>query len=479
MADVNPPSEADVSPPGQRTGAHENTGRPTPSGAALATGPATPADPAAPVGGGHYAAPTASAARDRTTLSPGAAPAAPVDRDRLTRLLGHADTAWLVQRIRRRMARDEPLTGSVTLATPTPAQRAATERLLGRAAGTGRSLNVRLEAVDAVLRRSGAAPDGLAAAVTALTGSVARLADTREQEADAWRDAYAPLATLTPELAPWADRLRRDGLVRRLAPTPQKARDLLTSTTVALRALPTCPPVSLAAFANRTLGDAHALDEGTPLATLVHSGIRALTGFPDGIGAEWRREAWASAGLLKDALSSTVLTLGLTGTPALDTLAEEGEPAVLTLRQLTRTPPHTAPSTVYVCENPTVLATAADTHGPACPPLVCLQGQPSAAALALLRHLHTHGATLHYHGDFDWGGLRIAAALLRHVPWQPWRYTAADYRTAAAAAPLSPHLTGTPASAPWDPDLRPTLTELGVRVEEEAVLDILLNDLAR
>lgn len=50
-----------------------------------------------------------------------------------------------------------------------------------------------------------------------------------------------------------------------------------------------------------------------------------------------------------------------------------------------------------------VLAAAADTLGPACPSLVGLQGQPSAAALTLLRRLQEHGATLRYRGDFDWG----------------------------------------------------------------------------
>ncbi|MGP4089231.1 TIGR02679 family protein [Streptomyces sp. KR55] len=401
-----------------------------------------------------------------------------VDRDRLARLLGDPGLAWLVERVRRRLERDEPLTGPITLATPTTAERAAAERLLGRTPRAGRSLTVRLDAVDAVLRRSGISPKGLAPAVTALTGPVARLADVREREANAWQDAYTPLNELRPELADWAARLRQDGLVRRLARTPHAARALLTDAATALRALPAEPAVSLSAFAAGALGDAHALDDSTPLATLVLSGIRALTGFPDGTGAEWRREAWASAGLLKDALSSTVLTLGLRGTPALDWTADAGEPAVLTLRQLTRTPPRTPPATMYVCENPTVLATAADTHGPACSPLVCLQGQPSAAALTLLRHLNTQGSALRYHGDFDWGGLRIATALLRRVPWLPWRYTAADYRTAAAATPLAPPLTGTPTTAAWDRDLHPALAELGVRIEEEAVLDALLADLA-
>ncbi|MFV0136142.1 TIGR02679 family protein [Streptomyces sp. HMX87] len=410
-------------------------------------------------------------------------PSAPVDRDRLTRLLGGPDLAWLVDRVRRRMARNEPLTGPVTLSAPTAGQRAAVERLLGRAPGAGRALSVRLDAVDAVLRRSGVSPDGLAAAVTALTGPVARLADVREREELAWRDAYAPLDELVrthrPELADWAERLRADGLARRLARTPQAAQRLLGDTAEALRRLPAEPAVSLSAFAAGTFGDAHALDDGTPRATLVLSGVRTVTGFPDGSGAEWRREAWASAGLLKDALSATVLTLGLRGSPALDWSADEGEPAVLTLRQLTRHPPRTAPAVVRVCENPAVLATAADTLGAACPPLVCLQGQPSAAALTLLRHLHAHGTTLRYHGDFDWGGLRIASALLRRVPWHPWRYTAADYRTAVTATPLAPPLTGTPTTAAWDPDLPAALIELGVRIEEETVLDDLLADLGQ
>jgi uncharacterized protein (TIGR02679 family) len=408
-------------------------------------------------------------------------PPAPVDRDRLARLLGGPDLAWLVDRVRRRMAREEPLTNPVTLTDPTPAQRAAVERLLGRGPGAGRSLSVRLDAVDAVLRRSGVSPGGLGAAVTALTGPVARVADVREREEQAWRDAYEPLEALIrtsrPGLADWADRLRRDGLVRRLARTPHKANRLLGDTAEVLRRLPADPGLSLPAFAAATVGDAHALDDGTPLATLVLFGARALTGFPDGSGAEWRREAWASAGLLKDALSATVLTLGLRGTPALDWAADEGEPAVLTLRQLTRHPPRTAPPVVRVCENPAVLATAADTLGVACPPLVCLQGQPSAAALILLRHLHAQGTTLRYHGDFDWGGLRIASALLRRVPWHPWRYTAADYRAAVAAAPLAPPLTGTQTTAAWDPDLPAALTELGVRIEEETVLDDVLADL--
>ncbi|WP_149182905.1 TIGR02679 family protein [Streptomyces sp. TRM49041] len=421
-----------------------------------------------------YAAPGAAAGR----VADGT-----VDVPRLRRLLGAPEFGWLVERVRGRLAAGQPLTGAVSLAAPTPGQRSAVERLLARAPGGGRSLTVRLEAVDAVLRRSGISPDGLAAAVTALTGPVTPLAQVRAAEDAAWDRAYAPLDALVldrPELAAWAARVRADGLARRLGRTPGAVHTLLTGVCAALRALPAEPAVSLAAFAAHVLGSAHALDDGTPQATLTLSGIRALTGFADGSGAEWRRDAWASAGLLKDELSSTVLTLNLRGTPALDWTADEGEPAVLTLRQLIRRPPSVASPAVRICENPAVLAAAADALGPACPPMICLQGQPSAAALALLRHLHGNGSDLYYHGDFDWGGLRIAGALLSRVPWRPWRYTAADYRAALVGSDskLAPRpLTGVPTRTPWDPDLAEALAEAGIRVEEERELDLLLSDL--
>ncbi|MCC3771933.1 TIGR02679 family protein, partial [Streptomyces sp. UNOC14_S4] len=371
-----------------------------------------------------------------------------VDPDRLRRLLGDPGLAWLVERVRRRLEREQDLVGAVSLTAPTEAQRTAVERLLGRAPRVaGRSLAVRLDAVDDVLRRSGISPDGLAAAVESLTGPVVPLRQARRSESRAWQEAYQPLRALghdRPGLAGWTTDPRTESLVRRLARTPGSAGPLTADAAKVLRALPAEPAAALPAFAARVLGSAHALDDGTPLATLALSGIRALTGFPDGSGAAWRRDAWASAGLLRDELSSTVLALNLRGTPALDWMAESGEPCVLTLRQLTSQRPRAASPVVRICENPAVLAAAADAHGADCPPLVCLQGQPSAAALALLRHLHDGGADLFYHGDFDWGGLRIANVLLNHVPWQPWRYTAADYRALAAAAPQLPPLTGTP-----------------------------------
>jgi hypothetical protein len=95
-----------------------------------------------------------------------------IDRQRLVRLLGTDELAWLVERVRLRLELGRPLDVSVTLAESTAGQRAAVHRLLGRRPQPGRALTVPLPAVDDVLRRSGACPEGLAAAVILLTGDV-------------------------------------------------------------------------------------------------------------------------------------------------------------------------------------------------------------------------------------------------------------------------------------------------------------------
>jgi Protein of unknown function N-terminus (DUF3323) len=89
---------------------------------------------------------------------------------KLARLLGAEPAAWLVRRVRDRLEAGRPLTGTVTLPAATLEQRRALERLTGRAARSGTSLTVSLTEVDRILRDSGAAPGGLAEAVTHLTG---------------------------------------------------------------------------------------------------------------------------------------------------------------------------------------------------------------------------------------------------------------------------------------------------------------------
>src|SRR5262249_57860154 len=111
---------------------------------------------------------------------------------RLHRLLGEP-VEWLVRRARDRLEAGRPLTGTVTLPAATLEQRRAVERLTGRAARSGASLSVSLPEVDRILRDSGAAPGGLAEAVTRLTGPLRDRNRERTDLAAAWDSAFASL----------------------------------------------------------------------------------------------------------------------------------------------------------------------------------------------------------------------------------------------------------------------------------------------
>ncbi len=427
------------------------------------------------------------------------------EHGRLARLLGDPDLEWLLSRARRRLEMGQPLDGVVTLADASPAQRRAVQRLFGRAPRAGSALSVSLGAVDELLRRSGACPAGLEVAVVALTGPVVVRADAVAAERVAWEQALSPLTDLVgrrlatgapggEQLAVWLQRLRDSGAVKRTEPNPDAALTLLQRLAAVLEGLP-ADGEPLARFAARVAGGAHALDDGQPLAALALGAVRALAKLPgpapDESQAEARREAWAGVGLLCDELSSVVLALGLPGEREsgsgriLGVARESGQPVWLTLRQLVRDMPRwesasrrgISGQTVYICENPAVLALAADRLGSECAPLVCTGGQPGAAAIHLLRALARTGARLLHHGDFDWGGVRIGNVLHSRLPVAPWRFGAEQYMQAAASAPSSQALSGASVEASWDPDLAAAMRRVGRRIEEELVVDGLLADL--
>jgi uncharacterized protein (TIGR02679 family) len=414
-------------------------------------------------------------------------PVAGPDLERLRRLLGGEELRWLVERARVRLERGRPLDGTVTLEGATEAQRRAVARLLGRPVGRGASLQVPLSAVEAVLRRAGLVPD-LAAAVQALCGPVADRAAERSASEQRWAAVLAvaeQAASRRPELAPWVEWLRGTGVLRRLAgQAPERARELVEQAVAVLDLLPAGgQPLSVVAAAGA--GDGHLLDPDRPLATLVLRAASIIGEVPPGDGAEWRRTVWASVGVLAGELTNPVLTLNLPGDPytatgrALVVWANVGQPVHLTARQLLRDPPDLSAlrgCSVFVCENPSVVAEAANRLGTASAPLICANTHPGAAATVLLRRLGAAGARLRYHGDFDWPGLTIANGIMGRFGALPWRLDADAYRS--AAQPSSPRLRGAPVTATWDPSLTEAMLQLGVKVEEERVLDDLLTDLA-
>ncbi|CAN92283.1 Hypothetical protein sce2124 [Sorangium cellulosum So ce56] len=406
-----------------------------------------------------------------------------VSGDRLRAVLGARELGWIVDKARRRLERGEPVRGAVVQRRdPTAAERAAVERLFGRVTHGG-ALRVSLDELAQLLRDAELCA-GVEAAVEALTGPfVDRRAEAARIEAG-WQAVFDEAAASgdgRPEVGVWLDDLRASGLVRRLScGDVEAARNLLRQAVSVVRRLP-AEGLPLAELAAAVTGDSHALDAGAPLGALVIRFAAALSGVTRWERAAERREAWDRAGVLLDDLSAPVLVLNLGAAPdslagrVLAMHAAAGEPCRLSVRQLRRAPPcfEVAGREVFVCENPAVLSAAADRLGPRGAPLVCVEGQVRTAARLLLERLRGAGATLRYHGDFDWGGIRIGNVVIGRHGALPWRYGAADYR----AAPKGSELAGVPVAAAWDDELCAAMCDERRAVHEEGVVEALIEDL--
>lgn len=290
-----------------------------------------------------------------------------------------------------------------------------------------------------------------------------------------WLDGHE-VVTAQPALRDWVRQVRQNGVIDG---SVERTRELLESSLRVLRALPT-GGMPLPAFAESVLGDPHALDEGTRVSSLT---LRALASIHDvevPADAEQRRALWERAGVAEDELSTVVLAAGLR--PAgpgpvasvLGVCAENGHAAALTLGQLRSVSDLRVPHLdVWIVENPSVLTTALGRFGTDCPPMVCTSGWPNGAGIRLLRLLDGAGSRLHYHGDIDGEGIRIAAHVIAKTGAAPWHMSTADYQGALGSA-RSP-TPGRVTEAPWDPHLARQLRHHDTAVPEERVTQHLLD----
>ncbi len=383
---------------------------------------------------------------------------------------------------------------------------------MGRAYPAG-TITIALADLDERLRSS-AAGCGAADAVIELRGRLtnrpaARIARRAERD-QVWVAADEAMAAAGLAEAPWApgwlEEIRRGGALSRLA--PDRAVSLLTQAAGVLsRLVPQDQPpgpagvapagvapagvaragVGRGELAERVTGTAHGLDDDTILSRLVLRGLARSRGEEFPRDARGRRELWQAAGVATDQVWSTALTYGLMplGDDWPARMLRERSTSLaethLTMRDLRRSQWRLPPGTeVFVCENPRVVEAAADA---ACRrPLVCTSGNPSTTVLALLDALASTGARLAYRGDFDWPGVAMANRILVRYHARPWRMAATDYEqhvreARERATPLQP-LSGQPVIAEWDPELAPAMQALGVGVQEESALELLLTDLA-
>ena len=402
---------------------------------------------------------------------------------RLQRLLGGAALMELRQRLRARYQRGLE-GGVVTLGKLNEVERAALCGMLGRRSGQGATLRVDLADLDAALLHGGLA-DSLRDALQILDGPITNLRAQRDSLQQQWEQVRAGCGE--PRLAALLADAKGLGLLKRVAAgdTTLAAR-LCSDARRVLERLP-APAQARSHLAADILGDAHGLDAGRPVASLVLAALRKRNPDETAEGEnqddveETARETWASCGVMVNELARPVLFLNLAAlAPDCAQIGAGGEPGYLSLRSLLRAPPgwNARGRMVYVCENPNLVAIAADALGARCAPLVCTDGMPAAAQRTLLAQLQAAGAVLCYHGDYDWPGITIGNAVMRQFGAQPWRFGAADYLAAVAdvagaARPLGVALV----AAQWDPGLCAAMAAQGRAIDEEVLAQVLLDDL--
>lgn len=419
---------------------------------------------------------------------------------RLQRLLGGPELASVRQRLRRRFEQADPGVAPVPIRLDglDSAAHAALCQLAGRPSRQAHSITLHIADLDALLRAAGLA-DSLHDALERLDGPIIPHAKLRRELQFRW-SALAAGAEVGPLLRSWLDQSPAAlALLKRLGREFGRAESLLIAADAVLGRLP-AEGVPRSQLAAQTLGDAHALDVGKPVATLVLAAWRwheradggaaaeegALpqdamqAGEDKGNPDERLREIWARAGILVNELARPVLFLNLP-MPADDRYAWiPGEPSYLSLRQLLRNEPAwpAAGRRIHVCENPDIVAIAADHLGAACAPLVCTDGMPAAAQRILLDQLSAAGARLYYHGDYDWPGIGIGNFVMRTWQALPWRFGEGDYRVSVEHAPSRTRdLETVRVEAIWDAGLAAAMDEHGLAIAEEAVILDLLDDL--
>ncbi len=379
------------------------------------------------------------------------------------------------------------LAGSVSVSRPTDAERRAIIGITGQYRDTRTArVTVRLADLDSAVRET--TGRGLPELLAELGGPLRDRPAERSALAAARETAIrmaeeSPLHVSCAWYRDWLAEIARDGSLTKLIKQGEHARLAQATTVLANLARRAGGPVILPALAAEVTGDTKALNHGTVTSTLVLRALAVKAGTDRPETAEERRQLWEVSGVVLDDLASRVLVLNV---PAegrglgewLTGAARLGVPFYVTLHQLMTLPLAVHGTLVDICENPAVLRRAAAELGAGSAPLICAEGQPSAAFHQLATAIVSGGGELRYHGDFDWPGLAIASSVMRRHGARPWRMSAADYAAGMRAEAEHVRLTGPPQPTPWDPALSEVMAATGRVIYEESVSDALIADLS-
>ncbi|MEX2289490.1 MAG: DUF2399 domain-containing protein [Mycobacteriales bacterium] len=403
------------------------------------------------------------------------------------RPLLQADISWLWAQIADAAdRRGDPHMSTGTLDVTPPGDAAARAAALGLIADrplTSRRKRVDLKALTAQLRHRGPALTPGAVAAHARGGPLAQrskaLAEKQQRESTLRPLIHALTrhAVLNEQVTPdqlW-EGLRRTGWLARLHAHPDASALVETADRV-LAALPTDGGrVDRRRLAETATGNPHALDEATGLAGLVLATLISAGVIPAGSRT---RPAWAAVAVDLDDLTGGLLTLGLR--PAGWVLPHDAiitlPPRALRDVQWAAAPP--SGGTVFITENPSVIAAAADHVHTEPVFVVCTSGTPAASEIDALSRLGGAGWAVKVRADFDVAGVDHVRALLVGIPGaEPWRMSAAEYARHAREGRATISLLGQVAATPWDARLQDVMHQHGVAVFEESMLTDLLADL--
>ena len=244
----------------------------------------------------------------------------------------------------------------------------------------------------------------------------------------------------------------------------------------------------LAVFSAQATTDPHALDSGTLCGQLFLHLLSMKLNRPYPAGAEERDEVYFESGILCDSISSNVTQVGLVlqeqqiEHPAFMEFRQRKECCTLSLTNLNNISSAASPSgKAYLIENQMLFSQLCDQAKDFHSPLICTSGQLQVAVLRLLDMLVASGTTLYYAGDFDGGGISIAARLLARYPanLQLWHMTTDDYELCKSDVSISENSRNLLKSAD-DTILEPIanlVQETGYAGYQELLLDRLLSDL--
>lgn len=415
---------------------------------------------------------------------------------RLIRRLGGTELAGLRQRMRRHFERHgrDPEKSGFHLTKLSAVEYEALALLIGLPPRSTQSVRIDIARFDAALREAGIA-NSLHEALEKLDGPIVNRTEAKAELQSRWSSVTGD-QRLHPTLCSWLRGSSAVGLLKRASKQEaHTAHLLLQQAHVVLQRLP-AQGLTRAQLAADALGNAHALDNGQAVATVVLAALQydassgeqeqspseETTDEADGVRrpSERVRDIWARSGVLVNELARPALFLNLPVRPQSSALAAPGEPGYLSLRRLLRTAPDwaVADQIIYVCENPNIVSIAADRLGAACAPFVCTDGMPAAAQRVLLKQLSDAGAKLLYHGDFDWAGIHIANNVMKLCDARSWRFGAEDYLQAVKSlAAKGRDLEDARIAASWDSALVDAMRLKGVAIAEEAVVSQLVDDL--